>query len=264
MRTNGIWTGSLLAATLALATLGASPAVADWLVTRDGARIETKGPWEVKGAQVIFTLPNGTLSLMRKSEVDLEASAAATADSRRPAPSSAGKGTVRRQSVLVLTNKDIRQAGDAGDEQLSEEPTEEEASAAPADAPPAASRRGVEMVSWTSRDSSSVDGLEIVGTIKNTGSDIAANVGVKVTVIDQDGAPLLDTSAFLRSTGLAPGKSTTFRALLPGVFSLFREPQFEISSGSVSVGGPAVSESEDEAAATEDEDPSEIYEETGG
>ncbi len=255
---------SWLAALLALIAVGAPPAGADWLVTRDGARIETKGAWEVKGSQVIFTLPNGTLSALRKSEVDLDVSVTVTADSRKPAPSQ-DTSPVHRQSVLVLTNKDIRQANGANAERLTEEATgEDAASAAPERASPAVTRRGVEMVSWTSRDSGSVDGLEIVGTIKNTGSDIAANVGVKVTVIDQDGAPLLDTSAFLRSTGLAPGKSTTFRALLPGVFSLFQEPKFEISSGSVSVGGPATPEPEDDQDSTDDVDPSEIYEDAGG
>lgn len=232
-----------------LGIIAVLPASADWLVTHDGARIETKGPWKVKGSQVIFTLPNGTLSVVRKSEVDLDASAVATAGGKKPKSKPAGDEAPRK-SVLVLTNKDIRQAEDANAERAAEAAADGDDE--PQAAAPAAARRGVELVSYTSRDSGSVDGLEVVGTIKNTGSDIAANVTVKVTVIDQDGTPLLDTSAFLRSTGLAPGKSTTFRALLPGVFSLFQEPQFEISSGKVSVGGPVAPDSED--ADSEDAD----------
>ena len=256
MRKSVVGIGCLLAA------LAALPSAADWLVTRDGARVETKGGWEVKGNQVVFTLPNGTLSVLRKSEVDLEASHLVTAEGQKPA-AVRGKDAERRTSVMVLTNKDVRRAEDAAAEGPSEEPTEGEDAAAGESANPPATARGVEMVSWTSRDSGSVDGLEVVGTIKNTSPSIAANIGVKVTVIDQDGEPLLDTSAFLRSTGLAPGKSTTFRALLPGVFSLFRDPRFEISSGSVSVGGPAESESEEDEDSTDDVDPA-VYEGEGG
>lgn len=247
-----------------LGLVAALPIHGDWLVTRDGARVETKGPWKVKGSQVIFTLPNGTLSVLRKSEVDLDASAVATAQSQRPTSSSAQAETKRSEpSVLVLTNKDIRSADDANAERA--EAAAQEGGEAEGEAPPTAaaaspSRRGVELVSWTSRDSGSVDGLEVVGSIKNTGTDIAANVTVKVTVIDQDGTPLLDTSAFLRSTGLAPGKSTTFRALLPGVFSLFQDPKFDISSGSVSVGGPATETDESE----DDAEPQEVFEEEEG
>ena len=100
-----------------LGLVAALPIHGDWLVTRDGARVETKGPWKVKGSQVIFTLPNGTLSVLRKSEVDLDASAVATAQSQRPTSSSAQAETKRSEpSVLVLTNKDIRSADDANAE----------------------------------------------------------------------------------------------------------------------------------------------------
>ena len=46
----------------------AGPLQADWLVTRDGARIETKGAWKVDGRRVLFTVPNGTLSMIRTDE----------------------------------------------------------------------------------------------------------------------------------------------------------------------------------------------------
>ncbi|HET9767963.1 MAG TPA: hypothetical protein VFS60_13995, partial [Thermoanaerobaculia bacterium] len=55
---------SLAAAALAAAA-AAAPAAADWLVMRDGSRVETKGAWEVRGTLVVLTLPNGTLSSVR-------------------------------------------------------------------------------------------------------------------------------------------------------------------------------------------------------
>jgi len=43
----------LTALVLALALPAA--ARADWLVTTEGGRVETRGPWEVKGKLVVFT-----------------------------------------------------------------------------------------------------------------------------------------------------------------------------------------------------------------
>jgi hypothetical protein len=58
---------------------------ADVLVARDGLRIETKGPWKVKGRVVVFTTSDGSLSSMRVSELDLEASEAATREAAEAA-----------------------------------------------------------------------------------------------------------------------------------------------------------------------------------
>ncbi|KAB2962235.1 MAG: hypothetical protein F9K16_09660, partial [Thermoanaerobaculia bacterium] len=68
---------SLLAAAALVAAAG--PAAADWLVMKDGSRLETRGAWKVDGRRVVFNLPNGTLSAIRADEIDLDASAAATA-----------------------------------------------------------------------------------------------------------------------------------------------------------------------------------------
>ncbi len=72
---------------------------------RDGSRVETKGPYEVKGRRVLFSDPQGRLSSLRLDEVDLEASrrlaeapppvAAPVAEAKKPVP------------VLTLTNKDL-------------------------------------------------------------------------------------------------------------------------------------------------------------
>ena len=208
------------------------PVAGDWLVTVDGARIETKGPWKVKGNQVVFTLTNGTLSTIRKSEVDLDASAAATAESQAPAqaePDEDSRPQERPRATKVFNNKNIRAAAEPPGRDSEREPEGRDA------APAAAGTGSVELVSWTSRDSSNGDGLEIVGTVKNQGRELAANISVKVIVVDETGAPVVDTTAFMRSTGLVPGKSTTFRALLPGIFTLFHEPRFEVQSGSFTV-----------------------------
>ena len=93
---------------LALILTLALPAVtaADWLVTRDGERIETVGPWRAEGDRVVFTLPGGTLASLPSSEVDIEASDAATRGEGQ------GEGIEEeeagRQPILVLTDGDVR------------------------------------------------------------------------------------------------------------------------------------------------------------
>lgn len=86
----------------------ATPAVtrADWLVTREGARVETRGAWEVRGRTVVFTRPEGTLSSMRLGEVDLEASRAATEAAIAPPPPAPAEDKPR-PPVLTLTDEDV-------------------------------------------------------------------------------------------------------------------------------------------------------------
>ena len=60
----------------------ATPAAADWLVTRTGERIEIRGPWQLKSKLVVFTRVDGSLASLRVSEVDLKASERATAEAR--------------------------------------------------------------------------------------------------------------------------------------------------------------------------------------
>ncbi len=94
---------SILPALLALAL--AMPAVGDWLVTRDGARIETRGAWEVRGRTIVFTTPGGTLSSVRRDEIDLEASRAAT-EAAVAAPEPAAAETAP-SPVMTLTDRDV-------------------------------------------------------------------------------------------------------------------------------------------------------------
>lgn len=235
------------AGVLGVALLIASPAAADWLVMRDGTRMETRGPWTVKGQQVVFTRPNGSLAALRKADVDLEASAAATRESQGSEPA-AGESTgesprPKRSPVLVLTNDDIAKAADpeepaeAADSETEESEEDEAAPVNP-----------VSLVSWGSREGDDLDGLEIYGSVENASDDIAAGIRVVVTVRDEDGEPLFDSRAFLKSTGLAPGQSTTFRTLLPGIYHLAADPTFEVLSEGITVQGkkPPAGSGEDE------------------
>ena len=232
----------------ALLLAAALPAAADWLVTRDGARIETEGPWEVKGRQVIFTKKHGSLSAIRLSDVDLEASRAAT-DAPEGAAGTVNAGAeVEREPVLVLTNKDIRRvavdpAGAVDEGSAGAAGAAERTPAAPQTEAP------VELVSWKANPSRQIDGLELVGAVRNNGTDVAAKVTVEVTIPDGEGGTLYETKAFLRSTGLPPGGTTTFRALLPGIFQLVEDPVFRVTAGGITLlGRTGVPEAGDPAA----------------
>ena len=74
---------------LLLVALAGAPALSEVLVTVDGDRIETQGPWEVKGRRIQFTDVHGTLRSLSRSAVDLEASEAASAPAPEPAPPAA-------------------------------------------------------------------------------------------------------------------------------------------------------------------------------
>lgn len=95
---------------LAAAVTLLSPAFAhaDWLVTRDGQRIETQGPWKVQGKLLVFTNAQGQLSSLRASEVDLEASEAATRTAEAPEqPAPEATTTKPRRAPMVITDADI-------------------------------------------------------------------------------------------------------------------------------------------------------------
>lgn len=219
---------------IAATILAAAPATGDWLVTRDGARIETRGRWQVEGRGVVFTLPlNATLSVLRQEDVDLEASAALTASARsRPTTRAAGIEAVPGKPVLVLTNEDVAvpAAEDEADVEAEAEPEQ------PAEEP--VEHDPVEVVSWATRERPGADGLEIHGTVRNTGTGTAADIRVKVTVLDTE-ETLVESRAFLGQTGLGPGGSTTFRALLAGVYDVPEDPSFSVRSDGFSILAPA-------------------------
>ncbi len=241
-----------------VALLLAAPAAGDWLVLRDGTRLETAGPWDVKGRQVVFTRPDGSLAALRLADVDLESSAEATDASQqaaaKPPPVTRERG--RRRSVLTLTDDDLRPEGAGSEVQDETEPVydqedapqdgegedgdsdgDQETVAEPAVvASTAAGDQPVTVVSWREQESSEVDGLEIVGTVRNRGRDVAADIQVQVKVPDEDGNPLVDTRAFLERSSLAPGRTGTFRALLPGMYALLEDPTFTVTSEGFTLG----------------------------
>jgi hypothetical protein len=227
----------------------ASPIEADWLVTEDGARVETRGEWTVKGKTVVFTLPSGLLTSIRASEVDLDASAVLTERAKNPPPPAPAPAPKAR-AVMVLTDADIKAASP---ESLS--PLPEGATGSPVDGvggdtdsaaadsaeeggegsgkdsgEEAAKPAGLEIESWRVSESDQVGGVEIFGSLRNRGSNLAAELSLVTKIWDEDGSLLAEEGAFLRNSSLLPGRATSFRVLLPGLASLPTDPVFEVKS----------------------------------
>jgi len=217
----------LAALGLVAGLLAAAPGSADWLVTREGGRFEVKGPWKVDGKRVVFTLPNGTLSSLRLTEVDLEGSRKATAAALE-ATAEAEKPQAPpppKKSVRVFTDKDFARA----------EP-------APAAADPAAGSTGVpgattpaetpspvQVVDWKQESKPGSANVEVFGTVRNTGQDLATALNLIVRLFDEQGGLLAIEEASLTTRALQPGQTTSFRAVFPGVIS-FGSTKFEVKS----------------------------------
>jgi glutaredoxin len=99
-----------VAAALLGSALVAVPAGAEWLVLRDGARLEVKGAPRVEGRRVTFTTKQGTLAALPAAEVDLAATEAAN---RAPAPTPAPKPSPA--PVRRFTDADFSHVDDVGE-----------------------------------------------------------------------------------------------------------------------------------------------------
>ncbi len=220
------------------------PVGADWLVTQDGDRVETKGAWKVKGKMVVFTATNGTLTSIRASEVDLDASAVATERAKNPPPAAdPQKENGTQSAVLVITDKDIKSATPepepspvAPEGTLPGEEGEAEGEGEEGEEAEAEAQVGTLAVeSWRIAESDQVDGVEVFGSLRNGGTEIAAELSMVVRVMDEDGNQLVEQGAFLKNSSLLPGRATSFRVLLPGLPELPTDPVFEIKSRGIKI-----------------------------
>ncbi|HVF61473.1 MAG TPA: hypothetical protein VNJ70_16815 [Thermoanaerobaculia bacterium] len=220
----------IAATLLAAAAACAAPAArADWLVTRDGARVETAGAWQVKGKLVVFKTAAGDLASLRLADVDLETSRAVTAEAGAAEAASAEaarKPPARRRPVRVLTDKDFPRAappappeGAAG----GAAPPPEPAASAPAAGPV------LQVTSWEREDDSVDRHVMITGAVRNTAAATAADSGLVVSLFDDGGGLIASVAAELATTVLPAGETTGFRADFPGVFA-FAAVKFETSA----------------------------------
>jgi hypothetical protein len=207
---------------LAALLLAASPSAADWLVTHAGGRVETQGAWQVKGKLVVFTQADGTLASLRLTDVDLEASAKATATAAAEAPATAQAAPeAPRKKLAVVTDANLvrtKKALAATTEEDGEKKDKKEPASKPAGT--------VSVGSWTRVERPGGDGIEIQGALQNNTDKIAANVGVEVQLFNEAGERIGTAVAIVNSPSIQPNGLVGFRATFPGVFS-FAQAKFE-------------------------------------
>jgi hypothetical protein len=212
---------------LAACGLAAAPAAADWLVTREGARVETRGPWQVKGKLVVFTAADGSLASLRLATVDLPASERATAEAtvarENPPPPPEPR---KRKSIVSWTDADFRKPEPP--------PAAAGAPAAVPGEPAAAARQAVVVRDWGQLASPEGNGLFVTGTVENTTDVLATGVEVTVELFNEEKESLGTAPAVLSSTGIPPGGTAAFRAAFPAVFT-FTEARFNVVSQGIIV-----------------------------
>jgi hypothetical protein len=204
-----------------------SPLAADWLVLKDGSgRVETKGPWQVQGSQVVFHLPNGALSSLRLRDVDLDASqqAAVEAAASKP-PATPPVDPTERRAVLTLTDKDVAH--------VEPTPSPAPAAAAPAVAAPASR---IAVSEWHQDFEASAQGVTLVGEITNTSRDVVGEIHVTATLMDDKGELLASGNGLLGTSTLKPGDRTIFRVSIPGVYN-YSDVKFETRSAALKTSG---------------------------
>ena len=135
----GVLKAVLSVVPMLLACAGTATLMAEELVMKDGSRLTTKGPYQVKGRQVLFTNTQGQLVAMPLADVDLAASekgskagsSGATELKSVPQPGEVDDRPQKlpiankndsKKVVLVLTDKDIPKA--SADSVPTEEPAE--------------------------------------------------------------------------------------------------------------------------------------------
>lgn len=240
------WLGVVAAALAGAAALSmASAANADWIVTKQGERFETKGAWKEKGKLLVFTLPNGTLSSIRTDRVDVAASQHATEQAKQQAaaPPPPPPEPTHRKSVIVLTDKDFQKSppaaeGEAtggagaapadaskGDAAAAKSAKDDAHPAAPSSASAAQQPHDgpspIEVVSWERVPvlQSKANGAEINGTLRNASRDVVTEVNLVASLYDENGAIVAKVPATVDTQVLPPTESSKFHLVADGVFN---------------------------------------------
>ena len=229
---------------LCVAALGpAAPARADWLVTTDGGKVETQGPWKVDGKRVVFTLKDGTLSSLRLTEVDLDASRQATTAMAEEAAaakaSAAAEAAPAKKSTRVFTDKDFAKppAPPKDDAKEGDAKPASDAAAAPG---------AVKVVDWKQSRNQETHALEITGSVRNTGPDLAVAISVNVRLFNPRGEQFATQAAALTTRSLHPNQNTAFTAVFPDVID-FASAKIDVMSTPLLEKPPAPPDADAEA-----------------
>jgi hypothetical protein len=211
--------GAILA--LLLTWGGTGAARADWLVLRDGSRVETKGPWQTRERLVVFRDRRGNLASLRSDLIDEVASHKATRAAATAATALAPP-PVRRKAVLVVTDDDVAKAQPVSVNP--ESPTAAESQRA-TNGPIA---KDLIVTTWE-RVKTPV-GIEVTGTLRNNGTRSATGVRLLLHVFDDQQSLRATATAKLSADEILAQETAEFSAVFAGLDD-FRTLRFEPTTG---------------------------------
>lgn len=234
-----------------------APAAADWLVTRDGGRVETEGTWKVQGKRVVFTAKDGTLASLRLTEVDLDASRQATTAAEHSKGERAAQAAAPpKKSVRVLTDKDFPKPAPPPVPEGTDPAAAPAAAGAAGESSPAAppASNALQVANWNQERDAEHDLMKISGVVRNTGPDLATAVQVTIRLYDDGGGLLATQQAALDTRTLQPGQGTSFQAEIPAVNG-FASAKFDARSIPLVRRPPAAEDGSQTSGETGEESP---------
>lgn len=226
-------TRSLLGLVLAVAVWVATASVlnAEWLVLRDGSKLELRGTWKVDGKRVVFQLADGTLSSLKLDQVDLEASAKATSAAAAAPKVEKSDRSVKAEPKprRVFTDADFSHPAPPSPESVA---AADGAAEGTADADAKTDKKPpqpLEVLVWNQSVDPATGQITITGTLRNAGEDLATAVVVEVQLVDRGGAILTKANANVSTPNVRPGAETEFRVRFPSTPG-FESAKFDIKS----------------------------------
>ncbi len=209
-------TRSVVPIATALVVVWAGMANADWLVMKDGSKVETQGPWRVEESRILFEIQGGTLASLATADIDLEASRRLTAAADRAAESRSKPAVPapRKKATFVLTDDDVGH--------LRPQEPDEDAQDVDSEGVPVPSSGEVAVATWNTSNLPEDNGLRIVGSVRNSSANVAAGLSISIRAYDSTDELLLSTPAILGAQALRPGQSTSMAGDLVGVFDYAR------------------------------------------
>lgn len=201
-----------LAAVALFAGTAAFALAADVVVLKGGTVISLKQPMVRRGNTVYLTRTDGTLLSVPASEIDREATAAASAKAA-PAPAAAdAPGASTPAEAVRGNNKDGPKAKVRITDADVSHPMED-VPVAGTETKQAPGGPKVEVVDYTQEKTDT--GLQIHGSLRNPGQGTAENVRLTVTVLDEKGESIGGGMASLSKSAIESGLSVAFSASIP-------------------------------------------------
>jgi len=199
----------ILAGTASVALAG------DLVVLKGGTVIPLKGPWVRRGNTAYLTRPDGTVLSVAVTEIDRDATATARlaaaarppAAAPEPAPATPAEAAAARspgegpKARVRITDADVSHPMDLSNPAPSDEKEKTKKTVPPGSAK-------VEIASYDQKKEG--DSLIVTGQVRNPSQQLAENVRLNVSVLDENGEVINGGEASLSNGELESGSTAAF------------------------------------------------------